>query len=401
MSMPQSPTSTRIQFVQSNTRLHAASVPTTPTTPTSTVESKADTLAAYKRAKKQGSENLDILALHEKVLALMDAEYASLPTSQTRLARYKWILDNSTDPVERHIAFNEHHKLSTTIDNIESGIREAKYLYATESLIGEYTSILEKPVKVDFMKKAIPAAKSTRKQEIIEQFCNIAKEYIEIPIIHIPMKKVVCKDCGLELQKDDDYLFVCKECGYAIKQLANTNTYLENNRINVAQRYVYDKRSHFGDSIKKFQGKQNTTIPQQVYADIYEKIRSHAIPIDRVNKDQIYEFLKLTNWANYYEDITLIYTEITHRPAPDISALEQALFSLFDEVVPVYERVKPPERTNFLNGQFVLFKLLQKLRYPCREEDFYILKTRDKMLEHDCIWKKICNELSWTFVPTV
>ena len=46
-------------------------------------------------------------------------------------------------------------------------------------------------------------------------------------------------------------------------------------------------------------------------------------------------------------------------------------------------------------------KLLQKLKYPCREEDFYILKTREKMLEHDQIWKKICAELLWTYVPTV
>ena len=54
-----------------------------------------------------------------------------------------------------------------------------------------------------------------------------------------------------------------------------------------------------------------------------------------------------------------------------------------------------------LNGQFVLFKLLQKLKYPCRQEDFYILKTREKMLEHDQIWKKICLELKWTYIPTV
>lgn len=169
----------------------------------------------------------------------------------------------------------------------------------------------------------------------------------------------------------------------------------------MAQRYVYDKKSHFGDSIKKFQAKQNTTISNDIYNDIWDKIHSHDIPIERLNKNHLYEFLKLTGHSDHYEDITLIYCEITKSEAPDISHLEQQLYTLFDQVDPIYERVKPPGRTNFLNGQFVLFKLLQKLRYPCKEEDFYILKTRDKMLEHDQIWKKICTELSWTYIATV
>ena len=92
---------------------------------------------------------------------------------------------------------------------------------------------------------------------------------------------------------------------------------------------------------------------------------------------------------------------MTGTPSPNISHLEHQLYAFFDEIEPIYERVKSPKRTNFLNGQFVLFKLLQKLKYPCKEEDFYILKTRDKMIEHDKMWSKICNELQWTFISTV
>jgi hypothetical protein len=190
-------------------------------------------------------------------------------------------------------------------------------------------------------------------------------------------------------------------CGFAVKHFASVASYQENNRINVAQRYVYDKRAHFGDSIKKFQGKQNTTISEEVYKDLWAKLKSHDIPIEKLTKDHLYEFLKLTKHSDHYEDIILIYSEMTKKSAPNISKLEQKLFALFDEVDPVYERVKPVGRVNFLNGQYVLYKLLQKLRYPCRTTDFYILKTRDKMLQHDQIWKKICAELHWTFIATV
>ena len=32
---------------------------------------------------------------------------------------------------------------------------------------------------------------------------------------------------------------------------------------------------------------------------------------------------------------------------------------------------------------------------------FPMLKDRDKRVEQDSIWKKICGELNWQFIPTI
>lgn len=346
------------------------------------------------------SESQDIFDIHNKILGLLDAEYAKLPKFKEQLQKLYWIIDNSDDISEIQIAKQKVKTLKTNINLLESGFREAKYLYCTEQLLKEYTDILSQPIKVDFMgTHKVP--QNDRKQTILSEFLNIAKSYINVEPITIKQSNTICEDCQVELQREDDFLFVCPMCGFALKHFASVASYQENNRINVAQRYVYDKRSHFGDSIKKYQAKQNTTISAQVYRDLWDKLTSHDIPIEKFTKAHLYEFLKLTGHSDHYEDMTLIFSEMTGTTAPNISHLEQELFSLFDEVDPVYERVKPLGRVNFLNGQFVLFKLLQKLKFPCREEDFYILKTREKMLEHDQIWKKICQELSWTYVATV
>lgn len=351
-----------------------------------------------KQAKAKSTN--DIFEINKQILDLLEKEYTDLPTLKKKATRYEWITKNSVDEIERQIAEAELEKLTTQINLIESGFREAKYIYRTEGLLEEYRKILAEPIKIDFMgNKNIH--QQSRKKDIIMEFLNVAKDYIPVQPIEGQTRSMVCCHCKLDLQLEDDYLFVCPSCGYAIKHLASVASYQENNRINVAQRYVYDKRAHFGDSIKKFQAKQNTTISPKVYEDLWGKLESHEIPIEKLTKDHLYEFLKLTGHSDHYEDITLIYCEMTGKPAPNISHLEEQLFCLFDQVDPVYERVKPPKRVNFLNGQFVLFKLLQKLRYPCSEEDFYILKTREKMLEHDQIWKKICAELSWTYIATV
>ena len=34
--------------------------------------------------------------------------------------------------------------------------------------------------------------------------------------------------------------------------------------------------------------------------------------------------------------------------------------------------------------------------YHCR-----LLKSREKLQEHDEVWKQICNDLKWQYIPTV
>lgn len=352
------------------------------------------------RRKKSDSNTQDIFELNNQILDLLEAEFNQLPELTQKASRFQWIAKNSDDDVERQLATTELTKLTTQINLIESGYREAKYIHRTEKILEEYNNILGEPIKVDFMGNRV-FDQEDRKQTIVMEFLNVAKDYIQVQPIEGQKRSMLCEECRVELQREEDFLFVCPLCGFAVKHFASIASYQENNRINVAQRYVYDKRAHFGDSIKKFQAKQNTTISEDVYRDLWDKLQSHDILIEKLTKDHLYEFLKLTGHSDHYEDITLIYCEMTGKTSPNISNLEQKLFSLFDEVDPVYERVKPLGRVNFLNGQFVLFKLLQKLKFPCREEDFYILKTREKMLEHDQIWKRICQELSWTYIATV
>ena len=287
-----------------------------------------------------------MFGLHDQILDILDAEFDQLATLKQTASRYKWIINNSDDPVEKQLASVEFDKLNTQIQLIESGYREAKYIHCTEKILEEYNKIINQPIKVDFMGNRI-FDQSERKQTIISEFYNIAKDYINIEPVEGQSRSMLCEECRVDLQREDDFLFVCPMCGFAVKHFASIASYQENNRINVAQRYVYDKRSHFGDSIKKFQAKQNTTISDDIYRDLWEKLASHDIPIERLNKSHLYEFLKLTGHSDHYEDITLIFCEMTKRPAPDISHLEQKLFSLFDEVDPVYERVKPLGRVNF------------------------------------------------------
>ena len=354
-----------------------------------------------KRKKPQSTKfKKDIFDIHHEIMKLFEKEEKEIDRIDEEVERFEWIIHHTENESEKQEAQERFDKMKEKKYLIESGIRQAHYLYRAQPILNEYQTILNKPMQIDFMKNNNEKV-TKEKEALIIQYINIAKNYIDIPPIEYFEKTYTCEHCQIELETADELLFVCPSCGYTVKNLASIASYQDNTRINNAQRYYYEKRVHFSDSIKKYQGKQNTTIHENVYHDLRKKIKNHEIPYNKLTKDHVYEFLKSTGHNEHYEDINLIYYNLTGNKPPDISHFEEKLFELFDEIDPIYERLKSEERVNFLNGQYVLFKFLQKLRYPCNEEDFYILKTRDTMLEHDQIWKKICEEKKWTFIPTV
>lgn len=210
-----------------------------------------------------------------------------------------------------------------------------------------------------------------------------------------------------------DNNMVCELCGVVSQQSKTIASYKDIDRINLTTKYSYDRKTHFRDCISQFQGKQNSYIPKEIYDDIYkEMIQLDLIPdnfrdfpkeeiFKKITKEQILLFMKQLGYSKYYEDITLIYHEITGKPTPDITYLENDLLKDFDTLTELYDRKikkeKKTSRKNFINTQYVLYQLLRRHRYPCKQEDFNILKTIDLKYHHDTICQELFQILNWNF----
>ena len=81
--------------------------------------------------------------------------------------------------------------------------------------------------------------------------------------------------------------------------------------------------------------------------------------------------------------------------------LEDKLCNLFMDIQRPYANFCPSDRVNFLNYYYTIYKLCELLD----EEEFLpyfpMLKDREKRIEQDEIWKKICMQLEWQFIPTI
>ena len=61
----------------------------------------------------------------------------------------------------------------------------------------------------------------------------------------------------------------------------------------------------------------------------------------------------------------------------------------------------PDYRVNFLHYYYVLYKLFELLDENYYLQEIPMLKDREKLIEQDAIWKKICIELNWEFNSTM
>ena len=56
---------------------------------------------------------------------------------------------------------------------------------------------------------------------------------------------------------------------------------------------------------------------------------------------------------------------------------------------------------NFLSYSYCLYKFCELLGEDSFMNQFPLLKSREKLYQQDCIWKKICNELKWEYIKTI
>ena len=191
----------------------------------------------------------------------------------------------------------------------------------------------------------------------------------------------------------------------------NGMVYNDLNRISFNQKFKYDKRQHFKDTLNQYQGLQRKNIPDAIIhslIDMIEKLGlvtpNKTLPQERyakVTKDHIKMFLAETNNPLYYEDRILIYSKITNTPCPDIQHIEKALFQDFDKLVEVFLNFsdKLVDRKNFLNTHYVLRQLLKKQGIIVSEDSLNNLKTPARIKSHDDIYQLCCEKLGWNFTP--
>ena len=213
----------------------------------------------------------------------------------------------------------------------------------------------------------------------------------------------ICNHCnkGELIFIEHEGLCVCNVCFVSIQYL------IDNERCSYKEPhkeicfYAYKRINHFREILAQFQAKETTQIPSKVIEDIEQQMKKERIILIQLTNHRAKTILKKLGYNKYYEHIPYIKDKLGIKPPIMKPELEQRLCSLFMEIQTPYARFCPDVRVNFLNYYYTIYKLCELLDETEFLPFFPMLKDRYKRIEQDEIWKKICNELDWEFIPTI
>lgn len=303
---------------------------------------------------------------------------------ETKIKKKEYYLDNSKYIFE----YFENKK------NISSGSSSNAFTSKT-NLVNSFFKI--KPVEDE---NDIKVQKETN--NIVQKYLsNVDDTFLDINTF--VSQTDICKFCfkGELIPVEDEGILVCNSCSRSIPYL------IENEKPSYKEPpkevcfYAYKRINHFKEILAQFQGKETTQIPHDVIENIKLQIKKERIELDQITNIKTKEILKKLGYNKYYEHIPFIKDKLGIKPPIMSQELEETLCNLFIELQSPYSKFCPDDRVNFLNYYYTAYKLCELLGEDKYLPLFPLLKDREKRIEQDDIWKKICGELDWEFIPTI
>jgi len=242
----------------------------------------------------------------------------------------------------------------------------------------------------------------TKESSIFQKYLsNIDESFLDINMYIHPTD--ICQYCfkGELISMEDEGVLICNTCFRNIPYL------IENEKPSYKEPpkevcfYAYKKINHFKEILAQFQGKETTQIPTDVIEFLKLQIKKERISLDKMTYYKTKELLKKLGFNKYYEHINFIKDKLGIKPPIISQDLEETLCNFFIEIQYPYAKHCPDYRVNFLHYYYVLFKLFELLGERHYLPEIPMLKDREKLIEQDTIWKKICEELNWEYITTI
>ena len=198
-------------------------------------------------------------------------------------------------------------------------------------------------------------------------------------------------------------LLSCTECGRSKPYLDATSASTAYGEEVEFSNFSYKRSNHFQEWLNSFQAKETTEIPKDVFRRVMEELyRQRISDLNQITRKKVREVLKDLKLRKYYEHVTQITCRLNGKRPPRMTPdQEEQCRLMFMAIQGPFEKNCPPDRKNFLSYSYCLYKFCELMAYdeflPC----FSLLKGRDKLFKQDMIFKKICEDLGWSWLPSI
>jgi len=233
---------------------------------------------------------------------------------------------------------------------------------------------------------------------------NVNNEITNIQQFIVPAD--ICSSCykGELIAQEEEGILICNngECGIFTTYIIDSSKPTNKEPPNEVSYTAYNRLNHFKEILSQFQAKETTQIPDEVLETIRNRIKKERITdLSKINYMKMKEILRKLGLNRYFEHIQYINSLFGIKPPIMNEELHETLCVLFIEIQKPWAVHCPPDRTNFFNYTYTLHQLCVLLDQTQYLPYIPLMKDREKQLEQDMIWKKVCNDLDWVFIPSV
>uniref|UniRef100_A0A6C0JCN6 Uncharacterized protein n=1 Tax=viral metagenome TaxID=1070528 RepID=A0A6C0JCN6_9ZZZZ len=246
---------------------------------------------------------------------------------------------------------------------------------------------------------------SLSKNEIMDKYLSITdKSYVK-NVSNISNENLdECMKCKQQRKLDSIHgCLICTNCGECENILVDSDTPSYKEPPKEITYFAYKKINHANEWLSQFQAKESTDISEDIFEKIEQELKKESyLNFKNITTSKVRDILKKLDLTKYYEHCHYITNRITGKPAPVIDGeLEEKVRNMFKEIQSSWMKYCPSDRSNFFSYPYIFYKFFQLL-----DKDEYLpycrlLKSREKLQEHDEVWKKICKDLKWQYIPTV
>lgn len=197
--------------------------------------------------------------------------------------------------------------------------------------------------------------------------------------------------------------YICRDCGTCEYYMGEELSYKEEQET--SEKMVnnsYKRDNHLNEWILQFQGRETTNIPKEVIDQLRAEFKKEKIEkLSDITQTKVKAYLRKLRYSKYYEHATYITNILNGLNPPSMThELEERLRHMFKEIQEPFQIHCPANRSNFLSYSYVLYKFCELLGEDEYLPYFPLLKSKEKLRQQDVIWKGICGELKWEYIPT-
>ena len=389
------------------------------------------TTTNQKRPPQQSQSKSNSNTIDEKHTEMLnffhEIETVTIPNLQTEKARLKSMIPTlKENQIDEYMDIRD--KILGILDQIRSLksqkkqylLENSKYIFdyfeqkkqisTTSNTTNQNTNVLNSFFKIKSSGKGSDAANpnsdkySNSKKAYQNYWRNVNNEITNIQDFIVTSD--VCEIChkGELIPQDEEGILICNNlgCGKFITYIIDSSKPTNKEPPNEVSYTAYIRLNHFKEILSQFQAKETTQIPEEVIDAIKARIKKERIQdMSLINYDKMRDILRKLGLNKYFEHIQYINSLFGIKPPIMNEELHETLCVLFIEIQKPWAVHCPANRTNFFNYTYTLYQLCVLLDQTQYLPYIPMMKDREKQLEQDMIWKKVCNDLDWEFCPTV